>query len=48
MAQTAEHPIKVAEILSLMLTEVTFYCWIFLFSGSEACDANITIIATFG
>ena len=36
-----------AEVVSSMLSGVTFYCWIFLFSRSKASDANIATIANF-
>ena len=36
------------EVPGSMLTRVTFCCWIFLFSCSEASDINIATIANFG
>ena len=40
MVQREEHQIQMVEVPGSILTSVTFYCWIILFSRST-CDANI-------
>ena len=45
MVQRAECQVQVAKYLGSMLTGVTFYYCILLFSRGKACDANI---ANFG
>ena len=47
MAQRAEHKTPMTEVRGLILTEITFFCWTFLFLHSKASDANIVIIANF-
>ena len=43
-----EHWIQMTGVSGSMLSGVTLLCWIYLFSRSKACYANIPIIVSLG